>query len=599
MRRGENGWRRALGRSKRGAGLAVLGLFLVTASVALALNGLQNPGFEDGLDNWEVHTERGNESTRQIVYGAGGTKGEPVPCDSKPYGICVVGTDTFQYFTENGPGEIATQTVSPVEGDKMLRLGGPFGSRNVAQNRDRLVVQQTFTVDPSNPVLQLNYNVFTFDYSGYDELEFRATLTDEEGDLITSRMQGSFASGTGLKTTGWRPNSIDLSPYAGQQVHIRISSGGTQDELYGFWAYVDAGLVPTPPVSGEQASTTAPSLPGGGTVNLNKYVDQNTGQSYFTVPSSQVAQFPSGCMPLTYTVPINPGAGTVSNVALVLNGNRFPMTHGSGNDWTGGIDCARNGDLSIEYDLTENATTQHFIVPLGGLVLIDPQGVVYNAVAYNAAIAAGRTPAQARAETAISGATVTLQRKVGGSFVNVLSGDPGIAPNVNPEITGSDGLYQWDVAAGDYRVVVTKPGYVDVTSHAVTVPPPVTDLHIAMTPVTTPSNPNPPNPPAPPVGGPPRDTTAPDTSISKAPKGALKAKKKKATAKFAFSSSEENSTFECKLDKSDWKPCAAAMKVKAGKGKHTLQVRAIDAAGNADPTPATAKFKVKAAKKKK
>ena len=600
-------------RLRGGAGLPVVAFLLITASVALAAIGLQNPSFENGLDNWQVHTERGSGSTRQIVYGPGGTKGKPVPCDDKPYGICVVGTDTFQYFTGHG-GEIGTATVVPVDGSKMLRLGGPFGSRNVRQNRDRFVVQQDFVVDSANPVLQVNYNVFTFDYSGFDQLEFRATLTDEDGALIDSRTQGSFASGVSLKTSGWRPNEIDLTPYAGQQVHLRISSGGTLDELYGFWAYVDAGMVPAPPVSGKDATAVAPSLPGGGAVNLNKYVDPNTGLSYFTVPASQVSSFPSGCMPLDYTIPINPGSGTLSNVKLHLDGSSTPMSNTSGNNWKGHITCVKSGSLSVEYDLTEGGVTQHFIVPLGGIVLIDPQGVVYDKAQFDAAKAAGQTDAQARATAAISGATVKLQRKVGGSFVDVLSGDPGISPNVNPETTGADGLYQWDVAAGDYRVVVTKAGYGTVTSHAVSVPPEVTDLHIAMTADAVPADP-PANPPAQPPNDPPAkplekpvttppaeqvlDKIAPNTMITKGPKKVIKSKKKTVKAKFAFSSDEAGSTFECLLDKGKWKTCAASTTVSVGKGSHILQVRATDASGNVDGSPANAKWKVKISKKKK
>ena len=39
--------------------------------------------------------------------------------------------------------------------------------------------------------------------------------------------------------------------------------------------------------------------------------------------------------------------------------------------------------------------------------------------------------------------------------------------------------------------------------------------------------------------------------------------------------------------------CAASAKFKVKPGKHTLEVRAIDQAGNVDPTPAKAKWKVK------
>jgi hypothetical protein len=82
---------------------------------------------------------------------------------------------------------------------------------------------------------------------------------------------------------------------------------------------------------------------------------------------------------------------------------------------------------------------------------------------------------------------------------------------------------------------------------------------------------------------------APDTEITKGPKK----KTTKRKAKFKFESSEAGSTFECKLDKKPFKPCESPFKkkVKAGK-KHKFKVRAIDADGNADPTPAKAKWKV-------
>jgi hypothetical protein len=88
---------------------------------------------------------------------------------------------------------------------------------------------------------------------------------------------------------------------------------------------------------------------------------------------------------------------------------------------------------------------------------------------------------------------------------------------------------------------------------------------------------------------PPLDDTAPDTEITKQPKR----KTTKRKAKLKFSSSEAASTFECKLDKKPFKPCESPFKkkVKAGK-KHKFKVRATDATGNTDPTPAKAKWKV-------
>jgi len=51
--------------------------------------------------------------------------------------------------------------------------------------------------------------------------------------------------------------------------------------------------------------------------------------------------------------------------------------------------------------------------------------------------------------------------------------------------------------------------------------------------------------------------------------------------------------FECKLDKKAYKPCDASYKRRVKRGKHTFLVRAVDGAGNVDPTPAKRSWKVK------
>ena len=54
-----------------------------------------------------------------------------------------------------------------------------------------------------------------------------------------------------------------------------------------------------------------------------------------------------------------------------------------------------------------------------------------------------------------------------------------------------------------------------------------------------------------------------------------------------------DSTFECKLDKKPFKACVSPKTVKhLDEHKHTFKVRAIDAAGNVDSSPAKDKFKV-------
>jgi hypothetical protein len=90
------------------------------------------------------------------------------------------------------------------------------------------------------------------------------------------------------------------------------------------------------------------------------------------------------------------------------------------------------------------------------------------------------------------------------------------------------------------------------------------------------------------TGGGGGDDTAPQTTITKHPKK----KTEKTRAKFKFKSSEQNSTFECKFDRKPWKPCDSPYMRKAKPGEHKFKVRATDAAGNTDRTPAKFKWRV-------
>jgi hypothetical protein len=75
-------------------------------------------------------------------------------------------------------------------------------------------------------------------------------------------------------------------------------------------------------------------------------------------------------------------------------------------------------------------------------------------------------------------------------------------------------------------------------------------------------------------------------------------KPKKSTSKyFAFKSSESPSSFRCRLDHRRFRTCGASRAYRnLEPGRHRFEVFAVDAAGNADPTPAVARFKVPAPK---
>ena len=106
-------------------------------------------------------------------------------------------------------------------------------------------------------------------------------------------------------------------------------------------------------------------------------------------------------------------------------------------------------------------------------------------------------------------------------------------------------------------------------------------------------------PPAPPGGEPPADpgdTSPPDTTIASGPKDKTKSK----NATFAFNGTDARAvaSFQCSLDGGAFGSCASPFTVKVRKGKHEFEVRAVDAAGNIDPTPASDTWKVKKKKRK-
>ena len=85
------------------------------------------------------------------------------------------------------------------------------------------------------------------------------------------------------------------------------------------------------------------------------------------------------------------------------------------------------------------------------------------------------------------------------------------------------------------------------------------------------------------------DTLAPDTTITSGPSGTTTNR----TATFAFSSSEAGGTFQCRLDSANFASCSSPrIYLLLSFASHTFQVRAIDGAGNVDPTPAVRTFTV-------
>lgn len=88
---------------------------------------------------------------------------------------------------------------------------------------------------------------------------------------------------------------------------------------------------------------------------------------------------------------------------------------------------------------------------------------------------------------------------------------------------------------------------------------------------------------------PPPDATPPGTRIASGPRGTTRRRR----ATFRFASTEPGSTFRCKLDRKPWRSCRSPRTYgHLRDGRHVFRVKATDAAGNVDPSPAKRHWRV-------
>ena len=85
-----------------------------------------------------------------------------------------------------------------------------------------------------------------------------------------------------------------------------------------------------------------------------------------------------------------------------------------------------------------------------------------------------------------------------------------------------------------------------------------------------------------------RARSAPDTALKKKPRK----KTVRRRAVFRFVADQPGSTFQCKLDRKPFKTCRSPFKAKVKPGRHRFEVRAVNSAGVADPTPAVSRWRV-------
>lgn len=106
-----------------------------------------------------------------------------------------------------------------------------------------------------------------------------------------------------------------------------------------------------------------------------------------------------------------------------------------------------------------------------------------------------------------------------------------------------------------------------------------------------PAGPAPPDPVRP-ADPPAPDLSAPETTLLHAPGTNVVTKRRRAFVRFRFAASEPGSSFECRLDNRGWAPCSSPRRLLVDGGDHVFRMRAVDPAGNADPTPARHRWSV-------
>ncbi len=82
----------------------------------------------------------------------------------------------------------------------------------------------------------------------------------------------------------------------------------------------------------------------------------------------------------------------------------------------------------------------------------------------------------------------------------------------------------------------------------------------------------------------------PHTRITFAP--AAKTRARHPVFRFADATGQPGTKFRCRLDRHRWKPCGSPLRLKhVTRGRHVLEIRAVNAAGTWEPRPAQRKFK--------
>ena len=418
--------------------------------------------------------------------------------------------------------------TTPYEGSFMARLGTAHGSYSEPQPIGPNALCQSFIVpegtDPADLQRFFAFNVFTYDYKGYDSLRFEATLLNGDGttETLASVISDSWGSGVSLKSTGWQVIELNLDDAdRGKVVLLSFSAGGTSDQLYSTWAYIDSASGPEPSLSEVVAADVGTTT---GSVSENPLTGDLTLQMPYGNKSDVTVPFNVTC-PEGTTLATSP-APTVQLMNAGGATATYPLTHVGGTLWQLFIASTQlaNGDLVLFATCEGGGGPVALQDTVMTIQLYDPSGIISDEVTGDPVVGATVTlykmPNSWQPETVADGDPTTCQsnttkpaaaewsqqltpaQQALATEANPFSGQ--IDPQINPQTTNGIGYYGWNVAQGCWFVTVEHADYQTLVSPVVGVPPEVTDLDLELTPLNGPGpdpDPDPDPVPDPGTGG--------------------------------------------------------------------------------------------------
>ncbi len=239
-------------------------------------------------------------------------------------------------------------------------------------------------------------------------------------------------------------------------------------------------------------------------------VDEGCGRVDFNGMGQVFLSFPlacSGSADIIATINCN-DESTPTDVTFWLNDQSFPMTAVDDTSYNVTLtipDHLPDGDIAVKVTAQCGAEVE---IPIEGEVgLYDPSGIITDAqtgqVIPGAIVNLFTVPeAQPDVDSVSSGDCRTVDSRPinsDGQFgawsgltsaeqtiaqwvhpVSLVGSTVAISPTINPQVTGPDGRYGWDVSAGCWYIEVRADGYQTLVSPLVGVPPEVTDLNLSL-----------------------------------------------------------------------------------------------------------------------